>query len=139
MPESEQLQRLRAAFESWNRGDYERALEFMREDVVWTPGGLIPDVDPVYHGREGVARFWRDFVEPWDEISIELEEVLDERERLLLILARFRARGRAAIKVDASFFQLYLYDEAGLLSEFRGFVDEKEARQAARAAMGVDG
>jgi ketosteroid isomerase-like protein len=129
--ESEQLQRLRTAFDAWNRGDWQQTLAYIREDVVWKTGNLMPDVDAVYKGHEGVRRFWRDFSEPWDQISITLEEILDEQEAQLFVVVRFRARGREGIKVDMPFFQVYRYDEDGLLAEFKASVDEDEARREA--------
>ncbi|MFL5908158.1 MAG: nuclear transport factor 2 family protein [Solirubrobacterales bacterium] len=129
--ESEQLRQLRTAFDAWNRGDWQETLSYMRKDVVWRTGNLMPDVDAVYEGHEGVRRFWRDFSEPWDEISIILEEILDEREAQLFVVVRFRARGREGIKVDMPLFQLYRYDDEGLLREFTGFAEEAEARRTA--------
>lgn len=128
---SELLNRLRGGFDSWNRGDDQEVLQLLREDIIWRTGGLMPDIDPLYEGHEGVQRFWRDFSEPWETISIELEEILDEREHQLLIVARFKARGREGIEVDAPFYQLYRYDEDDLVSEFHAFVDEADARRAA--------
>jgi ketosteroid isomerase-like protein len=133
--ESEQLERMRAAFEAWNSGDFEATLGYIREDVIWRPGGLLPGIDPAYEGHDGLRRFWREFNEPWETISIELEHVIEEREGMLLVVARFKARGRDGIEVDAPFFQLYLYDEEGLVREFNAFGDEAEARRASR----VDG
>lgn len=122
---------MRAAFAAWNRRDYEETLRYVRKDVVWRTGGLLPDVDSVYEGHAGLRRFWLDFDEPWETISISLEDVLDERIGQLLVVVRFQARGREAIEVDASFFQLYLFDDEGLVKECSTFVDEREARLTA--------
>jgi ketosteroid isomerase-like protein len=130
--ESEQLQNLRAAFEAWNRKDWEGALGYMREDVRWTTAQQLPDLDGVYEGREGVRRFFRAFSEPWEEISIALEQIIDERDSQLLVVARFVAHGREGIEVDMPFFQIYRFDDQAKLREFLSFVDEAAARRAAR-------
>ena len=129
--ESEQLQNMRRAFEAWNQGNWAGSLGYMREDVTWRTGNLLPDVDAVYEGHEGVRRFWQDFTEPWDEILITLEEVLDEQESQLLVVVRFRARGRGGVEVDMPLFQVYRFDDQALLKEFNAFGDEAEARRAA--------
>lgn len=131
MADSAQLSSLRAGIEAWNRGDYDGTLQFLREDVIWRTGGLLPDVDPVYEGHEGVRRFWRDFSAPWETISISLERVLDEKPGQLLVEARFRARGREGIEVDAPFFHLWRYDHQPRVTEFAVFNDEAEARREA--------
>jgi ketosteroid isomerase-like protein len=130
--ESEQLQRLRAAFDAWNRNDWEESLGYMREDVRWTTAQQLPDLDGVYEGREGVRRFFRAFSEPWEEISITLEQIIDERDSQLFVVVRFVAHGREGIEVDMPFFQIYRFDDQTKLAEFQSFVDEAEARRAAR-------
>jgi ketosteroid isomerase-like protein len=129
--ESEQLRNLRAAFDAWNRNDIEGTLRFHRDDVVWRTSGQLPDIDPVYEGKEEVRRFFRDFSEPWEEISITLEEIIDERERQLLVVARFVAHGREGIEVDMPFFHIYRFDDQAMLKEFDSYAEPDEARHAA--------
>jgi hypothetical protein len=38
----------------------------------------MPDIDLVYEGRDGVRRF-KEFTGPWDEISIEIEDMIEAR------------------------------------------------------------
>jgi ketosteroid isomerase-like protein len=133
--ESEQLKLLRDGFESWNRGAWEETLENFSPDVVWRTGGFFPGFDPIYEGHEGLRRFFTGFIEPWDEVSIVLEDVVDDRPGQLLVRARFQARGREGIEVDGTFFQLYRFDENDLVVEFDGYEDEAEARRAS----GLDG
>jgi ketosteroid isomerase-like protein len=129
--ESEELRRLRASFDAWNRGDSEQTLRYTREDVIWRTAHQMPDLDAVYEGKDRVRQFFRDFSEPWEEISITLEQIIDEREAQLLVMVRFVARGREGIEVDMPFFQIYRFDDKALLAEFHSFVDEAEARRAA--------
>jgi ketosteroid isomerase-like protein len=129
--ESEQVQRLRRGFDAWNGRAWDEALEFFSPEVVWTTGAFFPGLDPVYEGHEGLLRFFTAFVEPWDEVSIDLEQVVDDRPGQSLIRARFQARGREGIAVDGTFFQMWRWDEDGLVSEFLGYEDEAEARRAA--------
>lgn len=129
--ESQQLRNLRAAFDAWNRNDWDEALGYMREDVQWTTAQQLPDLEAVYEGREGVRRFFRAFSEPWEQISIRLEQIVDERDSQLFVVARFVAHGREGIEVDMPFFQIYRFDDQAKLREFLSFVDEAEARRAA--------
>ena len=41
--------------------------EFAHEDLELRPAGTYLDAASVYEGREGWARFWRDFSSAWDE------------------------------------------------------------------------
>lgn len=131
MAESEQLRRLRTGFEAWNRGAWDETLSYFSPEVVWRPGGFFAGLEPAYEGLDGIRRFFEDFVEPWEEVSIRLEDVIDERPGQLLVRARFQARGREGIEVDGSYFQIYRYDDRARLIGFDAFEDEVEARRAA--------
>jgi ketosteroid isomerase-like protein len=135
---TESFKTLEAGFEAWNRGDIDAVMESFSDDVVWRTGAQMPDIDLVYEGRDGVRRFFKEFTDPWDEISIEIEDLIDEQEDQIFVLVRFEARGREGIEVEGRFFQIYRYDEQHLCREFRAFAEEDEA-EARREAGLIDG
>ena len=122
---------LREAFRRWNEGDFEASTELMHADVEWRTSGRFPDLEPVYRGREGVRRFWRDFTAPWDEIvldALRFEVVGDTA----VVDTRFRARGRGGIEVDITVFNRFTRRD-GLTS----FAQTHMSRDEAIAAAGV--
>ena len=133
---TESFKTLEAAFEAWNRRDIDAIMENVREDIVWRTGGQIPDIEKVYRGHDGVRLFFRQFAEAWEEISIEIEDVIDDREDQIVVLVSFHARGREGIEVDGRFFQIYLYDERHRVREFQAFGEDDEAE--ARREAGLD-
>ena len=132
---TESFKTLEASFEAWNRGDIDAVMENVSEEVVWRTGGQIPDIEAVYEGRDGVRRFFEQFIDPWDEISARIEEVIEDREDQVVVRASFHARGREGIEVDGRFVQIYRYDERHLCREFRAFAEEDE--QAALREAGL--
>jgi ketosteroid isomerase-like protein len=132
---SESFKTLEAAFEAWNRRDIDSVMKYVTEDVVWRTGGQIPDIEPVYEGHTGVRRFFSQFLDPWEEISIKIEDVIEDREDQIVVLVSFHARGREGIEVDGRFFQIYRYDERHLCREFRAFAEED--REAAFREAGL--
>jgi ketosteroid isomerase-like protein len=119
---------MRRGFAAWNAGDIDAALELMHPDVEWHTAGLMPDVDDVYRGREGVRRFWADFRAPWEWIELEphgLTEVGDHVVGAML----FRARGREGIAVELELGQVYTVRE-GLLALARSYPTPAEAWDA---------
>ena len=131
MAESEQLRRLRAGLDAWNEADYEAAISFAHPEVVWRVEPFFPDMEPVYEGHEGLRRFYRTFYEAWEENSLEISRVIDERPGQIYVETKFRARARGGLEFEAPFHQIYRYDEDNLLTEFHGFVEEAHARRAA--------
>jgi predicted SnoaL-like aldol condensation-catalyzing enzyme len=93
----------------------------------------MPDIDQVYEGHDGLRRFLNDFSEPWQEISIRLEEVIEDVDEQLVVLVSFHAVGREGIELDVGFIQIYRFDEAHKLREFVGFTadDREEALREA--------
>jgi ketosteroid isomerase-like protein len=127
---------MRAAFRAWKAGDYDRVLEYARPDVVWRVEPFFPDMETVYLGHNGLRRFFRTFSEAWEENSLEIERVIDERPGQILVRLRFRARARGGLEFEAPFHQIYRYDQDNQLKEFHGFVDERDALREAGLPAG---
>lgn len=58
---------------------------------VW--GG---DFDELYGGREGMRRLVEQWLEPWDEIRLELHEIVDEGGDSFVALGEWVGRGRGS-------------------------------------------
>jgi ketosteroid isomerase-like protein len=136
MAESAQAQQLRAGLSAWNEGDYEKSISYARPDVVWRVEPFFPDMEPVYEGHEGLRRFFRTFNEAWEDNSIEIVRVIDERPGQIYVEMRFWAKARDGLEFEAPFHQIYRYDEDARLAEFHGFVDEVDARREAGLSDG---
>jgi ketosteroid isomerase-like protein len=85
----------------------------------------------VYHGRDEVRQVWAAFRSAWDELTLSLEEVVDARDDLVVIRARFAGRGSGSgIEVDRTLF--YVFEiAAGKLKRLRPFDSEAQALAAA--------
>jgi ketosteroid isomerase-like protein len=132
---SRSFRTLEAGFEAWNRRDFDSVMESFSEDVVWRTGDLMPDVESVYEGTAGVRQFFRDFIEPWEEISVEIEEVVEDREDQIVVLVSFHARGREQIEVGGRFLHIYRYDQRHLCREFIGFTEEERDQALQEAGL----
>jgi ketosteroid isomerase-like protein len=129
--DSEQLSRMRSAIELWNAGDYEAVVRFAHPETVWRLDPVFPDLDTVYEGHNGLRRFFETFVEPWEDISIVLERVIDERPGQIYVQIKFNAKAREGMEVDVTFHQIYRLDDDNLITEFHAFADPEEARREA--------
>jgi ketosteroid isomerase-like protein len=135
---TESLRILEAAIEAWNRRDVEATLVNIREDVVWRTARSMPDIDRVYRGHGGLRRFFRDFSEPWEEISIQIEDVIADRDEQVVVLVRFHAVGREGIELDVRFIQIYRFDEAHQNRELVGFTEDQREQALREAGLGDD-
>jgi ketosteroid isomerase-like protein len=128
MAESARLAALREGYAAYNRGDFERIVEFLDEDVELVPPPNSPDPRP----RRGLDEV-REYIAPnvFDQQSAEPAEFIEEGDRILVI-AHARARGRGSgVEIDQTVFHLWtLAGERAV--RFEVHVDRERAMAALR-------
>jgi ketosteroid isomerase-like protein len=91
---------VRAAFASWNEGDWDGALREAVDDVVIDNSMVAGEYRGVHHGRDEAIRMFERFMEPWDSADMELVELVEAGDR---VFARVTGHyvGRGGIEVVA--------------------------------------
>jgi ketosteroid isomerase-like protein len=107
---------VRRGIEGWNRHDFEFAADQLADDVEWVPASPAAVEQPVYHGKDAVARAFNQIWDTWDLWEFEEHEVRDLGDKVLW-LGRVHMRGGAS--------QVEMVQEAANLLEF---VDDKVVR-----------
>ena len=125
------VQLLQEGLDAFSRGDLAESLEMMHPDVEWHVVFRLPDLPlpkDVYRGREEVEALWKQFRSAWDEMTVQLEEVLHVDDERVVARARFRGRGAGSgIEVDRIVFYVFRIRD-GMLAYCRAFDDESSAR-----------
>jgi ketosteroid isomerase-like protein len=92
--------------------------------------GLAPDLDAVLHGHDGYLQVWRSWLDAFEDIRFEPEELLDLGDRLL-VTAHLRGRGSGSgVAVSRPVFQLLEF-RRGLVVRQEDFQDGSKALEAA--------
>jgi ketosteroid isomerase-like protein len=123
----------RRGYSAWNTGDLEIALEYMHPDLLWVSSGVFPGLRTSYSGHQGFREFWNTFMEPWQSLEIEIEELVELDERSLLMKVRFHARGRDGIEADLPITN-HLIMRDGKLWRFQAYSEWEQAV----ADLGID-
>jgi ketosteroid isomerase-like protein len=113
------------------RGDREAFLEFLTPDVEWDDREGWPGVAQMYHGRDGVGKWWDAFRSVGGEIiDVEVEGMVEaSRSRVLLgVLGTFRGSTGAEFKARA-WYVFWL--RGGKVSRAQLFWDRAEALKVA--------
>ena len=100
----EGIETLNTAFECFNRGDIDAALEQSHPDIVWNRGALTVGGGTL-HGRAAV----RDLLEPevFENQQVELESIVGRNDRMLATVV-FSARGSASgIEISNRGYQVW--------------------------------
>jgi ketosteroid isomerase-like protein len=50
----ENVEKLRAVYDAFNRGDFDGVLQYLDPDVELHPGVIVPDSREQYRGRQGL-------------------------------------------------------------------------------------
>jgi ketosteroid isomerase-like protein len=126
----ENVDTVRALFEYWERGEWQASAElFDPEFEAIFSAGAFPDPG-TYRGARSTLDAWRNWLEAWEEFSLELEDAIPVGAARVVVLNRLRGRGKTSgIPVDS---------EVGCIFELDGgrivrmtFCDRQEALDAA--------
>jgi ketosteroid isomerase-like protein len=91
------LEIVRRSLERWSDGDLEGFIGSLDPEIEWRTSGIYPDVDPVYYGHDGFRKFWRDFHEIWDTLSMELGDAVVAGDQIAFSF-HFDATGRDGVR-----------------------------------------
>jgi ketosteroid isomerase-like protein len=115
----------------WREGRIEDALRGLEDDFEW----VVPDhpEGAVRHGADSVIEFFREWVEPWEELELDWEIQEAGPDKALAVID-MRGRGRGSgVPAEMRFFQLWSFrDRRAVRMEM--FWDLLEARRAAGLA-----
>jgi ketosteroid isomerase-like protein len=128
------LEIVRRAWEAWEREDWEPLYALYDPDVVWDASALRGPITGVYHGVEGVRRYFREWLASFEAHEARAEKFSAVGDDVIVGL-RLRGRGKTSgVEVEMSRWNLYMIRN-GLAVRVELFETEAEAIEAA----GVEG
>ena len=123
----------RRSLEAFSRDDVDGALAFMHPEIEWHRAFHLPGVTPeraVFHGHEEVRQLSAEWRSVWDEISIQIEEVLHDTDDVAVARVLFRARGvTSGASVERRFFYVMDFRDGKVIRSrpFEGLADARRA------------
>jgi ketosteroid isomerase-like protein len=95
----ENVEIVRSVLEGANSRDSERTLALYDPAVVWdhTEGPIkeLMGGPTVYHGHEGLRRWFREYYEAWGDVQAEIIELIDAGNEVVSVI-NYRSLGRAS-------------------------------------------
>jgi ketosteroid isomerase-like protein len=116
--------------DAFNRRDLDAFTRLMTSDIEWFPA-MERGLDRTdYRGRQGVATYWANLEDTWDELRFRAQKYRDLNDRVLA-LGRIEGRGsRGGVPVDAPMGIVFDFRHSEI-SRARSFLDHGEALKAA--------
>lgn len=122
---------VRNAFAAFDRGDTEGVLRLCDEDIVITQPPELPDAPAEQRGHRGVVEAFALWPEQWDDFRIDILEIAAAPDDKVFVASRTRGRGKqSGVEVEMEFSYVFTIRDAKI-SEWRLFVREDQAREAA--------
>src|SRR5688572_18272131 len=88
------VEALQRGYEALNRGDLSVVLELLDPEIEWHEPGDSPEAG-THHGRDSFERFFRSWLDSFDEFRVEPEHVVERGDDLIAVV-RQSGRGRAS-------------------------------------------
>jgi ketosteroid isomerase-like protein len=130
-PDADIVEKVRAGFAAFNRGDYDEAVAMLHPDVEYVPvGGQAP-----LRGRDAL-RAW---MEPsaWDQQFIEPLEIVVAGTKVLM-RSRTKARGAGSgIEMEVEVWSVMTVDDDLLVTRMETFLPHEEELARSIAGLGA--
>jgi ketosteroid isomerase-like protein len=119
------------AYAAANRRDFDVVLIGIDPHIEYRPSAdlMPPDLETAFHGHDGYLQLWRYWLDAFEDIRWEPEEMLDFGDTLL-VKARQGGHGSGSgVAVSEPIFQLYRL-RRGIVRRLEDFRDRSEALEA---------
>ena len=126
----ENVERVRRAYEAFNRGDSEGIVADIAPEFEYVATGAIPGVGGAYRGVEGLRQFLGSFWGEFDEPRVEVRELIEAGDQVVAALT-FRARGKqSGVETDWDIWHVWTM-RGGKSVRGQAFTSREEAVEAA--------
>ena len=129
----ENVEIVRTLAQAFQHRDHERAFSFYDPEIEWdstrAPTGAATGL---YHGHEGVRKYWREWLSAWSDLSFEIEDVRDAGDKVVLLVRNQRQWGRySGIETNVPPYGLVFALRGGKVTHWCAYPDQGEALEAA--------
>ena len=126
------VEKLQEAYEALNRGDIAGTLAVLDAGAEWHEHSELPEADS-YRGRDAIQSFLESFLESWDDFRQEVEDLIAEDGKVLILLHMIGQGKGSGIRVEARYAHLWtMRDGRGVRIDT--YTDRAEALEALHAA-----
>jgi ketosteroid isomerase-like protein len=126
------VERLRSFFQTWDPSEWARGenMSLFDPELIYE-GDVLPDqVGETYHGHEGLARATRTWLDPIDEIAVELERIIGTGDCLVSVQRASGKMRHTGIQMARAYAYLWRFRD-GQVAYLKTFGNTQEALNAA--------
>jgi ketosteroid isomerase-like protein len=127
----ENIELVRRTIDLFNAREIDRALDGVPGDFEMDWSNSIGPLKGIYRGRQQVLKLWRSFLDAWDAVQWDPEEIIEVGDTRVVVVNHVRMRGRGSgVDVDATGVQLWTI-KAGEAQRVKLYQSKADALEAA--------
>jgi uncharacterized protein len=125
----ENVERVKAFTSLFEAGDRNEWREYFDPDVVWdTSASNMPSAG-IYHGHQGIERFFGEWLGTWSDYRMEAREFIDAGNSVVLVFHQSGIGRGSGVKTERDFFAVYDLRDSKVV-RYRQYETRKEALEA---------
>jgi ketosteroid isomerase-like protein len=126
----ENVEIVRAFMSLFEAGDRNEWRDHFDPDVVWdTSASKMPSAG-IYHGHQGVERFFREWLGAWNDYRIETREYIDAGGSVVIVFRQSGIGRGSGVRTERDFFAVIDLSDLKVV-RYRLYESRKQALEAA--------
>jgi ketosteroid isomerase-like protein len=114
----------------FEEGDRDAWRDHFAPDVIWDTSATTLPQAGIYHGHEGIERFFRDWLGTWRDYEIETSEYLDAEDSVVVVFRQSGTGRESGVRIDRDFFGVFDLKESKVV-RYRQYESREQALEAA--------
>ena len=110
-------------------GDRTAWRHYFDSDVVWDTSASAMPLAGIYHGYQGIERFFRDWLGTWSDHTIETREYIDAGDSAIVVFHQSGTGRGSGIRTERDFFGVYDLEDSKV-TRYRQYESREEALEA---------
>jgi ketosteroid isomerase-like protein len=128
----ENVQTLERIYAGWDRGDFTVGIAEFADDVTLFIDPEIPETG-LYEGVDGIREYTRQFLEPWESLTIAAESYRDADDVVLVKVKQLGVGRDSGVPVTLDYFHVWRFRD-GKVIRLESILREENALAAAGLA-----
>ncbi len=124
------METVRRAYEVFNSRGLDALLEHFHADAEYDITAAIGPYAGMYYGRAAIRNFLADYLESWEYVRMEPEDIIDAGGDHVVVLLRLQMRGKGSgVEVEAQTVNLWTMRD-GIAVRMAVYNDKTDALEA---------
>jgi uncharacterized protein len=111
-------------------GDRNLWRNYFDPDVVWDTSASQMPAAGIYHGHQGVERFFQEWLGAWTDYGLETREFIDAGDSVVIVFRQTGAGRGSGLRAERDFYAIYDLRDSKVV-RYRQFETREEALEAA--------